>query len=78
MIKLIIKQMHEINKLKLRIEELEEMQKNEIYKKLISKFDETDTIKRLKAENKRLREKLKEINKRWEYIFIIIMVNNMK
>ena len=61
MLKLIIKQMHEINKLKLRIEELEEMQKNEVYKKLLNKFDETENMKRLRAENKRLREKLKEV-----------------
>ena len=61
MLKLIIKQLHEINKLKLRIEELEEMQKNEVYKKLLNKFDETENTKRLRAENKRLREKLKEV-----------------
>lgn len=61
MLKLIIKQLHEINKLKLRIEELEEMQKNEVYKKLLNKFDETENMKRLRAENKRLREKLKEV-----------------
>jgi len=61
MLRLIIKQLHEINKLKLRIEELEEMQKNEVYKKLLNKFDETENTKRLRAENKRLREKLKEV-----------------
>lgn len=59
MIKLIIKQQLEINRLKLRIAELEDMQKSEVYQKLLSKYDETATTKRLKTENKHLREKLR-------------------
>ena len=61
--KKVIKQQLEINTLKIRIAELEEMQKNEVYKKLLSKYDETATTKRLKSENKNLRQKLKEIKK---------------
>lgn len=57
--KTVIKQKLEINKLKLRIAELEDMQKSEVYKKLLSKYDETATTKRLKTENKNLREKLR-------------------
>lgn len=59
LMKKVIKQQLEINKLKLRIAELEEMQKSEVYKKLLSKYDETATTKRLKTENKNLREKLR-------------------
>lgn len=61
--KKVIKQQLEINTLKIRIAELEEMQKSEVYKKLLSKYDETATTKRLKSENKNLRQKLKEIKK---------------
>lgn len=63
LMKKVIKQQLEINKLKLRIAELEDMQKSEVYKKLLSKYDETATTKRLKTENKNLREKLR--GKKW-------------
>lgn len=42
---------------------LREIIKNELYKDFIMKLDEEDTIKRLKDENKRLRLKVKELQR---------------
>lgn len=42
---------------------LREIIKNELYKDFIKKLDEQETIEKLRADNKRLRLKVKELQK---------------
>lgn len=60
---LIEEQNKKINSLENELETLKSNIKDELYKKLTEKFDEPLVIQRLKKENKRLREKLKGIEK---------------
>lgn len=56
-----------INSLENDKEMLEEIIKSELYKAFMDKLDEPDTIKRLKEENKRLRQKIKSYKEEIKY-----------
>lgn len=56
-----------INSLENDKEMLEEIIKSELYKAFMDKLGEPDTIKRLKEENKRLRQKIKSYKEEIKY-----------
>ena len=58
---LIEEQNKKINSLEIELETLKSNLKDELYKKLMEKFDEPLVIQRLRKENKRLRLKVKEL-----------------
>lgn len=60
-IPLIIKQQLEINGLKLKVEELEDIIKNDLYKEFMSYLNESLVKVRLEKENKRLRKQIKTL-----------------
>lgn len=58
---LIEEQNKKINSLESELETLKSNVKDELYKKLMEKFDEPLVIQRLRKENKRLKEKIEKM-----------------
>ncbi len=58
-----IQLIHKINSLELRVEELEDTIKDELYKTFMNKLQEPQELNRYKKENSNLREKIKVLKK---------------
>ena len=65
-LKILIEQRKKINTLELEVDCLKNILKDNLYEKFMSNLKQEDDCKRIKSENKRLRLKIKKLQKKLE------------